>query len=507
MEKDKKRTKLDDGEMNGHPTGKPAFAVERFYSPSDTTTTSRRRSRRLKDLDSGSDSDSKMSDYDYDGSSDDERSKRPERHIYLRRHIIEDDDDDDEDVSEGKTNGKCGSDNEMSDGENEPETEKNKEPKTDDSEDTSKQNGDEGHDPSVNDSQDSNRDNTDASSEKSGPTVAPASSPKETAEKEEPKEDKPGEESLDKDTPDQETPKNDEDEKSEEKKGDMEEKKENTEDKKDDKEDKDDKDNKDMNKEDNIDTLEVPKSRPPPLERISPRIDPLLDSLGFGALASFTNSDKYSPSRADQYGTLRSPTQNIRSPLTSNTGFSTDRLGVPQSPSSYPRVSADSRFGTYPPTYDQTGTSYANYLGYNQTNFSSTTSMDAYPGSPTSRQSYPGLNFPGTRQFPGYSPTKRDTSPSYNPPPPYSSTGYPYPSNDMTSRPSYYPSTNQGYSLPTKNPYPPQGYFPDDPFATGMFYGNTGTVQPGGVSSWPTTPATSSPYYPPNGMGQKRTGI
>lgn len=529
--------------MNGHPTGKPAFAVERFYSSSSSKSGTRRRSRRLKDLDSGSDSESKISDYEYEGSSDDDRPKRPERerHVYLRRHILDDDDEDD--TSEAQTNGVGDSDNDSSGLENGP---KSKKPRIEDDEDefdTSKQEDGKSTKKSLNNSQDSNKDLTDASSEKSGPTVVPPST-----------KDKPEQDNLDgekedshdnekddqdktapidaKDTTEdvdssnQTTKKDDQkrEEKSvenndKEKDGEKCEKEKSSdkdnEVKKDEKKDerKDEKksekkdEKKNERKDEKKDTLNVPKSRPPPLERISPKIDPLLDSLGFGALASFSNSDRYPPSRPDQYGTLRSPSQTIRSPLASDTGFSTDRLGVPPSPSSYPRGTGDSRYGVYPPSYDQS-TSYANYLGYNQTNFSSTGSMDAYPGSPSSRQSFPGLTYPGARQYPGFSPTslsKRETSPSFNqPPPPYGTTGYPYPSSDMTSRSSYYPSTNPGYSFPTKNPYPaPQaGYYPDDPFGAGMFYGNSGSsMQQGGVSTWPTTSTNSSTYYPPTGLG------
>lgn len=517
VEKDKKPS-LGEGEMNGHPTGKPAFAVERFYSASSSKS-SRRRSRRLKDLDSGSDSESKISDYEYEGSTDEDRPKRPERererHIYLRRHLLDDEDEDD--ASETQTNGVGESDNDSSDTEDKPKTKKAKIEDDDEEEEEHVASSKQEDGNKINDSQDSNKDNTDASSEKSGPTAAPAS-PKDKHEHSNvdgDKENRTEEEKDDgsapvktKETDDNdvdsadktETTKKGDDHKSEEKKN------------KDSDEDKNDKSEKtksnvkdiEVKKNERKDTLDLPKSRPPPLERISPKIDPLLDSLGFGALASFSNSERYPPSRTDQYGTLRSPSQTIRSPLSSDTGFSTgDRLGVPLSPSSYPRVSSESRYGAYPPSYDQS-TSYANYLGYNQT----TSSMDPYPGSPSSRQSYPGLSFPGTRQYPGFSPTslsKRDTSPSYNPPPPpYGSAGYPYPGNDMTSRSSYYPSTNQGYSFPTKNPYPaPQaGYYPDSPFGTGMFYGNTGSsMQQGGVNSWPSTSSNSSSYYPPTGLG------
>lgn len=460
VETDKKRLKLDDTEMNGHPTGKPAFAVERFYS---NPTTGRRRSRRLKDLDSGSDSDSKISDYEYDGSTDDDRHKRPERHVYLRRHIIDDDDDEDDESVKDKTNGKCsGSDDETTIDDNSKD-DQNKETKTcsNDNEETAKESGDEDKNKSLDDSQSSAKDNSDTDdTEKSGPTV---------------------DDSL-QDNKDTTT--------------------------------KDDKD-KDDNKEPKKDTLDVPKSKPPPLERISPKVDPLeLDALGFGALAScFSSSERQLPSRPEQYSPLRSPSQNIRSPLRPDAGFSTDRLGVPQSPSSsYPRVNTDSRFGSFPPTYDQSS-SFTNYLPYNQSNFSSGSTMDTFTGMQSGRQSYPGLNYPGSRSFPGFNPTGiSKTSPSYSQPPPYGSSvsGYtaPYPSTDITSRSSYYPSSNHGYSLPTKNPYPPQGYFPDDPFSTGMFYGNPGNgMQQGGVSSWPTHTAASTSYYPSSGMGQNRTGI
>ncbi|KAK3733912.1 hypothetical protein QZH41_000982 [Actinostola sp. cb2023] len=437
VETDAKRPKLDP-EMNGHPTGKPAFAVERFYSPSESAPAiGRRRSRRLKDLDSGSDSDSKLSEYEYDGSTDDDRPKRPERHVYLRRHIIEDDDED-EDEDEGKTNGKCETDEENSEGEKlKVEGSKEDEGDDDDKETVKKNEEEDTNDESLNDSQESNKDNTDeASSEKSGPTAPVAST-------------------NDKDTP-----------KTKEGLG-------------------DDEGAVHTEKEHKKESLDIPKSKPPPLERISsPKIDPLLDALGFGALAScFSSSERY-PTRPEPYGTLRSPSasHDIRSPLRPDAGFSTERLGVPPSPSSYPRVGTDSRYGTYP-NYDQSS-SYGNYFGYNQTDYSSVPGIDTYPSSTqSSRQSFAGLNMPGTRQFPGYNAlgiSKRDTSafnqtpqsPSYNQPPSYGSSmsGYPtpYPGTDMTSRSGYYPSTNQGYGFPNKTPYgqPPQGYFPDDPFSS-----------------------------------------
>lgn len=454
MQIDKKRLKLDGTEMNGHPTGKPAFSVQRFYSSSSTAP--RRRSRRLRDLDSGSESDSKTSKYDYDGSTDDDQPKRPERHIYLRRHIIDDDEEEEDESSKEKTDEQCGGEDE------EDVTSESKDDTTQDKiirekESKSKDTMDE-HNSFLNDSHDSN---IDASSEKSGPSE-PATEPKISSEKI-------------KVSLTESTEKNDE---------------------------LDEEDKKPTN-------VDFRSRKPPPLERVSPKGDPLgLDSLGFGALAScFSNNERENTYRSEHSS---NSTQSARSSLRPNDNFSSsDRLDLQGSPNSY--QNAKSRFGTLPPSYDQSST-FANYLAYNQTNYSSSGSpLDVYSGTPSSRQSFSELNYPTNRQYAGFSQSKKDTS-SFSQPPPYTSSlssySPQYPSNDMTSRSSYYPTSSPSYSLPTKNPYS-QGYFPDNPFSTGMFYGNAGTTMgQRGVKSWPSHKSTSpSSHYPTSGVGQSRTEI
>ena len=90
VEKDRKRFKPgSEAETNGcEAANTHGIPVNMFYVSGHHT----RRSRRLRDLDDPSDSESKTSEYEYQGSSDDEGPKHPQRHVYLGRHVIEDED-------------------------------------------------------------------------------------------------------------------------------------------------------------------------------------------------------------------------------------------------------------------------------------------------------------------------------------------------------------------------------------------------------------------------------
>ncbi|XP_032234874.2 remodeling and spacing factor 1 [Nematostella vectensis] len=461
-------------EMNGHPTGKPAFAVSQFYGDGAARKRTRK-SRRLRDLDSPSDSDSKTSEYEYDGSSDEE-PKRPERHVYLRRHYRIDDEDEEE--TEEDQSGK----------------EDKKDTKDEDMEKKdSRKNGED----------DENVDNKKAEEKlKNGDHLV------KTESKDAERAAESGNESDESGFSNQK-PKEPDSEK-----------------------DKKSKEKMETGKSKAVSPKpkeRVPLTKPPPLS--SPKIDPLLDSLGFGALgSSFANTEisnvvakspsGYSatspsrrlPPRPDPYISPTATAGDRRYPARPDPmGYSPSEMGVPSSP--LPRPASDPRYGSYP--YGQSA-QYGNYFNYNQ-DFAQAAPVGVFAGSPQLPPSYSqAMN---SRQYPGFSPTisNRETSaftqtpqsPSYRPPPavsrsPYA--GFPpsYPRTDSTTpRTGFYPASSSGFGYQQPSS---QYVHPDDPFGaiTGRYA--TPTVTPPLVPPMPWTGSQDAGmYYPPAPSGVTKT--